>query len=191
MVVVLDTNSMPLQDRSEAVRAVIEATAFPMTVAYDGAADPRGSRWDFWQIGRAHVMRTEAVGLRLSRTRRQIRRGDPGIVTVSYNTEGRTVSWEGETQTVWGSELTLTDLGQPCDLTWDLPYTCIAFHVARDELCVKANTVDRASARLQGSPLHALVQGHLRRVADLTRAPLSAEATAMIGTSTLELVRAL
>lgn len=191
MAVVLDTTGIPMAARRDAVHAVIEATAVPMHVVYQGAADPRGSRWDHWPLGRAHLMRTQASGLQLSRTRRLIRQGDPEIVALSYNVEGRTVCNLDRRQTVRGSDLSLTDLGQPCSLTWDLPYSCIAFNVDRNELGLSADVIRRASDLLHTSPLHSLVQGHLQRMSELAQSPPDAVTTALLGASTIELVRAL
>jgi len=115
---VLDTATIPAEDRVEAVhQAMIQASA-PCHVIHE---DPRGdvhARMGLWDLGGANIFTTRASGIRLVRTPKQAKQDAVPVVALSVQqqADGRHEQLARQ-EIVAPGELMAVDLSAPYDFS--------------------------------------------------------------------------
>ena len=188
----LDTESVPADDRLEAYRtAMIDASG---STRVDLEPTPGGvsGRLDLWSFGTAHVFTARSTGVTLVRDARAARGASPEAVAIGVQGLG-----VGRHETATGQRLVRTgdvlvvDVTRPFDFSWSGLGSSTSLQVPIAELGLPMTVVQRAAGRLPGSPLYGLVSRHLvdltRDAEALSASPMAAE----LGEASTLLVRAL
>lgn len=189
---VLNTDSVPVDDRADAVRAAMTSAVIPSTVDVRGRGDEVWARIQAWQLGpsvsMAHVA---SSGHRVARSRRHVRGGDPEQISLAIQLSGDATLTHRDLPSLQRGDLQLVDLTSPHDYVSWPDSSAHALYVDAAHLGLPVDVVRAAAPRLRNSPLYELTRqhlGYLRQVADAVESRRSA---AMLGAATVELVRAL
>jgi AraC-like DNA-binding protein len=194
MALILDTAGVAPRERAEAVRAAMRSARVPALLTHE--TDERiHARLDVWELGgTATLMHRTSSGLVLQRTPRLVREAAEdrfGLVVLSPGrwSFGQHGDRRREQTTRWG--LLIVDHAAAYDFGRYGDGTTYAINVDHSALGLPRDVVREATGRLPTSPLHRLVIDHVLGVArDIDALPPGA-GTRMLGTATLELIRAL
>lgn len=186
----LDSNDVAPAQRVDMVTTVM-AEASGSTVRLEPHPDVH-ARMDVWQLGRAHLFRSESSGMRMRLDERRARR-DP-LPVVALAVQERSVARHeqfDDRRTVPAGELMMVDLTAPFDFSWQTHGASRALQLPVAELGLPMDVIRAAATRLHTSPLRRLLTTHvvdLFRDADRISADPNAAA---VGTSSIDLARAL
>jgi AraC-like DNA-binding protein len=189
---VLDTDSVPAEHRREALRAAMTSTVVPSLVEVAGETEQVRARIHRWQLGTAaSLVHVGSSGHRVARGPRHLRGGAEERISLAIQLSGRGDLAHRDVPATGLGDLQLVDLTSPFDFVAWPASTAQALYVDAAQLGLPVDVVRAAAPRLRNSPLHDLTRdhlGHLRRVADTVDGSRTA---ALLGTATVELVRAL
>lgn len=190
MALVLDTDTLPGHERTQAFHAAFEAASLPSHVSLRGAVS---TRMRFTGVGAAAVFSADSTGFSLRRTERMCRRPGPEIVTLTLQRRGTARLEQDHTgqMPLRTGQLFLTDLTSP--YYYDVPEAgdVLAFQLELPELGTSMERLRHAAPRLEQSPLYALVRHHLARLEPAAEEVEGTAAAPLLGGSTLLLFRAL
>ena len=187
----LDTTAVPSADHVDAFRAAMGQASVPCRIDH---LEPDGirARMHLWAFGGSDLFTADVSGFRLTRTPRHVRMEAPPVVALAVQAHGQgRFTQFGRDQLVGPRDLMLSDLTAPYAFSWTGGGGSRAFQTTYDQLGLPVDVVRRASGRLAASPLHDLVQAHLRRLARMAGELATDPGAAALGTATTELVRAL
>lgn len=193
MALLVDSAAIPVGDRLEAFHATLSPAVLPARVSIDDPDIPVRVRVEGWQLGPGtsllHVM---SSGHRVTRTRRHLRVAAPERISLAIHLTGRSLlTHGGVTHVDRAGELELVDLTSSFDYVHRDDGAALALYVDVDQLALPVDVVRAAVPRLPSSPLYDLARTHLhelRRVADEVD---PGRPTTMLGSATVEIVRAL
>jgi len=176
----------------------MDSAVIPSRVRLDTQGHPVHFRVEEWQFGPGiSLVHVESSGHRLTRTPRHLRIAAPERISLSVQLAGRSRLCQGDLTWVDSvGELELVDLTSTFDYLHAGAGVTEALYIDHDHLGLPVDVVRKAAPRLQDSPLYDLVLRHfgqLRRVADRVDAShvQASHTVSMLGTATIELVRAL
>ncbi|MCV2490743.1 AraC family transcriptional regulator [Geodermatophilus sp. YIM 151500] len=188
----LDTAGMTPDERIDGFRAAMGQASVPCRIEHLGPARDVAARMHLWQFGPANLFTADATGFRLVRTARHVRMEAPLVVALAVQPHGRgRFSQFGADHLVGPGDLMLSDLTAPYVFSWTGTGGSRAFQVPYEALGLPVDVVRAAGPRLRASPVHGLVQAHLRRMARSAAELADDAGAAALGTATVELVRAL
>ena len=193
MALVLDTATMPRPDRAEAVRSAMRYARVPALLTHE-AEERVHARVDVWDLGGATtLLHRTSSGVRLRRTPRQVHRCaedrfglvllSPGRWSFDQRREHRAVQTDR-----W--DMLLVDHSAPYDFGRHGDGTTYAVNVDHTVLGLPLDMVRGAATRLPASPLYLLLKKHVLEVAGTIDAVAPGPATAMLGSATVDLIRA-
>ncbi|MFI5708739.1 helix-turn-helix domain-containing protein [Kribbella sp. NPDC051620] len=192
MAVLLETATLPRQDRAEAFYAAMMSASVPSRVEHEDRHGEVHARMDFWQLGAPDLFRNEGSGIRLVRTPRHVRIGAPERLALAVQVIGSgQFSQDNTDRRVHTGELMLVDLTAPYDFAWSGHGASQAFQIDYDDLGLSVETVRRAAQRLPSSPLYELVLHHLTVLPVVSDSLQGTPAAEALGAATTQLVRAL
>lgn len=192
MAVLLDTRDLAPAERNDAVRHVIEFSSGPSFVGHDCPAERISGLMEYWQLGNAHILRSSDVGLRLSRNARELRKSAPEMLAVGIHLAGTGTFANGDVQqVVTPGDLYLNDMTASYEYAYAGAGATMAFVISYEQFGVPVDVARRANGRLAASPVHDLMTGHLARLCRTAGDLPDGPARAMLGTATIELMRAL
>jgi AraC-like DNA-binding protein len=192
MAVLLDTATLPRQDRAEAFYAAMMSASVPSRVEHEDRRGDVHARMDFWQLGAPDLFRNEGSGIRLVRTPKHVRIGAPERLALAVQVIGTGRFGQGEaTQRVHTGDLMLVDLTAPYEFAWTGHGASQAFQIDYEDLGLSVETVRAAAQRLPSSPLYELVLRHLSALPALGDSLQGTRSGVLLGDATTQLVRAL
>jgi AraC-like DNA-binding protein len=189
---VLDTATIPAQDRVEAVHQAMMQASAPCHVIHE---DPRGdvhARMGLWDLGGVSIFTTRASGIRLVRTPKQAKQDAMPVVALSVQQQARGRHEQLDRQAIVApGELMAVDLSAPYDFSWSGDGAAACIQIPIDQLGLPVDVIRRAVGNVRSSALVRLVTQHVAEVtADADR--LSTDpAASSLGTASVELARAL
>ncbi|MGY1710902.1 helix-turn-helix domain-containing protein [Geodermatophilus sp. SYSU D00758] len=188
----LDTATVPPEDRVSAFRAAFDQASVPCRIEHLDPEDRVRARMHLWHFGAANLFTTDASGFRLLRTARHVRVESPAVVALALQTSGvGRFRQFGTDSVVPAGELMLTDLTGPYDFSWVGNGGSRAFQIPYERLGLPVDVVRAGAWRLRASPLHDLVRDHLERLAARPEELSADPGAAVLGSATVDLVRAL
>lgn len=192
MAVLLDTRDLAPAERNDAVRHVIEFSSGPSFVGHDCPAERISGLMEYWQLGNAHILRSSDVGLHLSRNARDLRKSAPEMLAVGIHLAGTgTFANADVQQVVTPGDLYLNDMTASYEYAYAGAGAAMAFVISYEQFGVPVDVARRANGRLAASPVYDLMTGHLARLCRTADELPDGPARAMLGTATIELMRAL
>ncbi|SHN47652.1 helix-turn-helix domain-containing protein [Cryptosporangium aurantiacum] len=194
MTFVLDTDSLPSEHRTDALRDAIAHATVPSLIRLEDAEHVR-ARLGYWELGGGtSVYSHEGTGLRLTRGPAQLRVAAPERVALALQTGGRgEYRQAGASRVVDPGDLMVVDLSIEYDYWWTGEGGSFAVQVDHEHLGMPADAIRRAAARLDpSSAVHTLVRAHLEHLrASIATIGAIPGAAGPVGSATVELVRAL
>ncbi|HVQ99121.1 MAG TPA: helix-turn-helix domain-containing protein [Mycobacterium sp.] len=192
MAVVLDTDTMPAEDRAAAVISAMIDASVPSHVILDNQDGIVQARMDVWSFGAASIFRADTTGMQLVRTAKQAKTCPSPNLAIAVQEIGDGLCEQGgEQRVVPAGHLMVTDLNSAYDFCWDGHGASQCLHVALDDLGMPHDVIRDASTRLHISPLYELMVNHItgltRRADELS----TDTAAANVGAVSVELARAL
>ncbi|MEU8613918.1 helix-turn-helix domain-containing protein [Actinoplanes sp. NPDC048791] len=190
MTVLLDTSLLPVRQRAEAVRSAMTSSVAPAAIS---VAPPAQARISHWALGSgAELLHHVSTGHRLTRTSRHLQSDNPERLSLGLPVSG---SVRMRHRDLTGGdrigELQLVDLTSPYDFLVEGPSCVQAVIVDYARLGVPVDAVRTAVPRLAASPMYELVRRHVLELPVLLDRLHPDPALTMLGSSTVELVRAL
>jgi AraC-like DNA-binding protein len=193
----VDTHAMASEERVVAFRAAMGQASVPCRIEHLVPASQVRARMHLWQLGTQNLFTADATGFRLVRTPKHVRMESPPVVAIAVQAAGLgRFSQLGHDQLVGPRDLMLSDLTAPYSFSWTGTGASRAFQIPYDQVGLPVDVVRAAIPRLRSSPLHDLVQAHLRRlhrsadgIADDVSAPAVGTATAEPSAATDDRVR--
>jgi AraC-like DNA-binding protein len=186
-----DTATLPAHERADAVsEAMLEAT-LSTTLVHHRPSDVR-LRLEAFQIGTVELTHVDSSGMDTTRTRRQTARDTERVVALSMGMAPTSViEQHGEQVRTAPSTVNLVELTQPYRSRIGQGTDGWSVKIPLDLLTLPDRTIRRARNGVATSPVHAVFANHLRSLA--RQAPrLEADiSTALLGTATVALARAL
>jgi len=191
--ILFDATELPAADRDAALEDIFDQAGVPIRVRNCGPADQISTRVHYWKFGPNDLFVAQGTGLRLTRTRNQLRAAAPEAVRVGFQVGGRyTLSVGGHDEARDAGHVNLTDLTLPCEFTqYGAAASAASLQLSYKQLGFPVDQVRKAGQMLPSSPVYALVQGHLAGLCRGADALAASASAATIGDATLELVRAM
>ena len=192
MAVILDTDSMPGDDRAAALISAMVDASVPSHVIPDNRDGIVQARMDVWAFGAVSIFRAETTGVQLVRTAKQASSCPSSNLAIAVQELGDGMHDQGGHQRIVPpGHLLITDLNAAYDFRWDGRGASQCLHVALDDLGLPHDVIAEASTRLHTSPLYELMVNHItgltRRADELSADPSAAG----VGVASIELARAL
>lgn len=191
MTLVLDTASLPVHDRVDALRAAMTSAVVPSRVEV-GPGDQVGARIQAWQLGNsaslAHVV---ASGHQITRSARQLRGGAQERISLAIQLTGRATLTHRDLPPLGLGELQLVDLTSPFAYVAWPDSAAQSLYIDTAHLRLPVDDVRTAAPRLRDNPLYNVTRAHLGHVRQVADAVETHRAAALLGAATVELVRAL
>jgi AraC-like DNA-binding protein len=146
-----------------------------------------------WQLGAGtRLLHVRSNGFRLTRTSKHLRMAAPERISLAIQLRGCcTLTQRDLTVVDRVGELELTDLTSPFDYVHRGEGAAEALYIDNDHLGLTVDVVRRAAPRVQGSPLYDLVRQHVHQLLHVAVGVEGSHTATMLGTATVELVRAL
>ncbi|MDT7784884.1 MAG: AraC family transcriptional regulator, positive regulator of tynA and feaB [Pseudonocardiales bacterium] len=191
MVLLLDTDTVPEQDRVEALHAAFDSNEAPQIVTF-GTTFPVRHRMDLFAMGPGtHLLRNVGTGLDITRGPAQVRQAAPEQAAVGFQASGHSVLAAAGSQSVAApGELVLVDVTSPYAYRQSSLSSHKVLVVDNQQLALPVEVVRIAAPRLRVSPVYNLVRAHFARLFE-NPTELPAPAQAMVGRATVQLVKAL
>lgn len=185
---VFDSDAFPEDERAEALSAAISGMETPQRVTFN-AKDRIRHRVEIFELGTgAHLMRNTGTPIHVLRSDSHVRQGTREEAAFYIQTRGESILTTGRGMSAWQSgQLGAVDITRPYAVRQigDCENTVLLIEFSR--LGLPVDQIRSAVPLIGKSPLYRLVREHLLRL-DLD---LSAEAAAMTGQATADLVAAL
>lgn len=190
--ILFDTEAVPVRDRVDSVNAALRDVTVAAAITHEGPQQDISWRMDYWGFGTADVIATEGTGFRLLRAERHLRIEAPPVVALSMQFSGS--GWFEHLdcrRPMALGDLMLVDLTAAYEFGWVGRGGNQGLQVGYDVLGLPVGLVRRAVARLEASPLCAVMRHHMNTLrAHGDSLSLGAAAPA-VGTASADLLRAL
>lgn len=190
MAVVLDTSLLPASQRAEAVRSALSSSITPAAISVAPSAHAKISHWPLGPG--AELLHHVSSGHRLTRTSRHLQSDNPEQISLGLPIHGavhlRHRDLSGGDRL---GDLQLVDLTSPYDFRVEEPSTVQAVIIGYSHLGIPIDAVRNAVPRLTASPMYELVRRHMLELPALMDRVQPDPAKMNLGSSTVELVRAL
>ena len=191
MAVMLDTSTVPVEDRVERVRVGMAETS-ASSVALLGGGVPVNARLDVWQLGESYLFRAATSPVRMSRSELQARRDPVPLLALAVQERGEGLHRQFEPlRRVRPGALMGMDMTEGFEFSWSGQGASRALMMPLEQLDVPAGLLRDALPRLTQSPLYDLMTTHIVELFDaadaLSAHPLAAE----VARSSVDLARAL
>lgn len=191
MALLLDTMTLPLRDRRDALITTLRDASG--TGRVEPADDePVRARVDLWSFGSASILRADSNGFANIGTTRSARSASGEHIAIGVHEVGAAHYQVGTTtQTVQTGEVLLVDVNRPFSFGWRGRGAALSLNTSAEDLALPADLIRQAGPRLRSSPLYGLFSHHLldlSRNADLLS---GSPAAGMLGAASIELARAL
>jgi AraC-like DNA-binding protein len=195
MVVVVDTSSMPLQERIDALNSITSEVLGPSVVSHDMPAEYIHNTTSYWDIGPSNsLIRSRDTNMRIHCSPRDLRMDGRELFAMSFQHRGTSLLFEKDgPRAVPEGTLNLDNWTRPHELGYHGEADCSAFLISHRQMGLPLSIVDRASQRLESSPLYPMVRRHLAALcaaADADQLPAE-RAAGELASATVQLVRAL
>jgi AraC-like DNA-binding protein len=191
MAVLLDTATLPLRDRRDALITTMREASGTSRVELDDD-EPVQARVDLWSFGTASVLRAESNGFANIGTTKSARSASGEHIAIGVHEFGVARYQVGAlSQTVRTGEVLVVDVGRPFTFGWRGRGAALSLNTSAEDLALPTDLIRRAGPRLRSSPLYGLFSRH---ITDLT---LHADrlspgpGAGMLGAASIELARAL
>jgi AraC-like DNA-binding protein len=196
MVVLVDTALLPLKERSEAVTRLFSEVVGPSVVSHDMPEEYVHNRTSYWDIGpRLGLIRSQDTNMRVHRSPRELRMDGRELFALGFLHRGTSLLFEEDGPRVMQEGgLNLDNWARPHEVGYSGHADLSAFMISHQDMGLPLSVVNRASDRLQSSPLYSMVQRHLAgvcAVAHANKLPLGTDAGAELASATVQLVRAM
>jgi AraC-like DNA-binding protein len=192
MAVLLDTDLLAPESRADAYRAAMLATSGSTRVELEATPTGVSSRMQLWSFGESRIFTCASTGVSMVRDARAAQGASPEYVAIGVHGVGM---GHHETATrqrvVRTGDVMVVDVTRPFSFAWSGQGSSTSLQVPLAELGMSRDVVQRATHRLESSPLYRLVSRYLvelTRNADTLSASPSAPA---LGEASTHLVRAL
>lgn len=190
--VVLDTDDVPRDQRSDALITAMQEASVPSYVIPENPDAAVTARLDVWPFGEANIFRASTSGIRLVRTAKQARLAPAPVLALAVQEAADGALEQGAIQrVVRPGELMIADLNSAYDFGWSGDGASRCLHVPLDQLGLPNEVIRDASAQLMSSPLYRLVADYINALADHAEELSADPAAADLGVASVELVRAL
>jgi hypothetical protein len=159
LTVVLDTSTLPLRERRDALMATMLDTSGASQVTLD-EDEPVHGRLDLWAFGAAAVFRAETSGVSMTRTAKAARTASGEHIAIGVHELGVARHRVGSTtRVVPGGEALVVDVSRPFDYGWQGRGAAKSLNIPVEQLAMPTDHVRKASLRLPSSPLTAWSAG--------------------------------
>ena len=191
--ILFDATELPAADRDPCLEDIFDRAGVPIRVTSLGPAEQVRTRVHHWRFGANDLFVAQGAGLRLARTRAQLRAAAPEAIRVGFQVSGSyTLSVDDRDETRGAGHVNFTDLTLPCEFTqYGASATTASFQVGYDQLGFPVDRIRKAAKVLSSSPVYALVQQHMGGLCRRADALAASASAGTIGDATLELVRAM
>jgi AraC-like DNA-binding protein len=190
---ILDTDTLPEQDREEAYLAGFLSSEVPHTLDLHVSDEPVRVRMDFWDLGSGmHILRNYGSGVRIFRTAKQLKIAAPETVAIGFKLGGPGMfEINDRNQNLRAGDIHLVD--QTTTMNYTSPTTggSQALMIQVDRLGLPIDTVRRAIFSLDSSPVYQLFRSHMGQVCHIVDNLPSGPGRTMFTEASLELTRAL
>lgn len=192
MAILLDTAHIPAADRHEVFRAAMLEASGATHVELDPVPGGVSGRMELHELGETRIFTAQSSGIALLRDSRAAGGASPEAVAIAVHGLGVGRHQMGERQRlVRTGDVMVVDVTRAFDFSWIGTGSSTSLQVPIAELGMPLETVQKASVRLESSPLYEIVSRYL---VDLTcdAARLSSSPTApTLGEASVQLIRAL
>jgi AraC-like DNA-binding protein len=193
MVLVLDSDTLPVQDREEAYRESFLSSEVPHTLDFTLSEKPVRVRMDFWDLGPGmHILRSLDNGVGIFRTAKQLKMAAPETIAFGYKLGGAGMyENNAHEQDLHAGDIHLVD--QTTTMRYVAPTNggsqALMIEIAR--LGLPVDTVRKAIDSLRASPVYQLFRSHLGQLCTVVDNLPDGPGKIMFTQATLELSRAL
>jgi hypothetical protein len=156
LMLILDTDALPVADRIDAVRLAMGSPVAPSSVDVDTGVRARILARALGPS--AALVHMESSGLRMTRTARHVRGSAEEKVSVAIQLAGRARLTHRGLGPLGAGELHLVDLTSPFDYETGSDSDAQAVYIDTAVLGVTVDAVRAAAGRLRGSPLYSLTR---------------------------------
>lgn len=190
MAVVFRSADIPVEDREAATRAAFLDAVWPTTVELDDPATSE-SVLEVLTYGNASIFRAHLVGMRLSRSVKQIRTGPSEMLGIAVQESSVGRHDQFDTQHVLAPrQLMICDLNTPYDFWWSGPGGSQALHIPIADIALPPEVIATAATRLPASPLYDLVSSQILELTAAGDSLAESTASGAVGATVTELARA-
>ncbi|WP_112263778.1 helix-turn-helix domain-containing protein [Lentzea terrae] len=191
MALLLDTTTLPLRDRRDAlITTMREASGTSRVELVDD--EPVRARVDLWSLGTASILRADSNGFANIGTTKSARAASGEHIAIGVHELGVAHYQVGAlSQTVQPGEVLVVDVSRPFGFGWRGHGAALSLNTTADDLALPGDLIRKAGPLLRSSPLYGLFSRH---IVDITRnADLlsGSPAAGMLGAASIELARAL
>ena len=197
MAVLLDTASLPINERYDAFDAALNSAVFPSHVELLPGKDGQpNARMELWQLGRGvDVVRTVTTGHVMRRTNVQIRKAAPERLSLAMVSRGAIAVEQGARRYESRHTVQAIEAMSPYHARFSSDglqqSTAMCTQLDLDRLGLRVDVVRAALPNIADSPLYELFRRHLAGLVPAAKAVEDTPAAALLGSATSELVRAL
>jgi AraC-like DNA-binding protein len=192
-VLLLDSDTLPEQDREEAYRDSFLSSEVPHTLDFDLSPKPVRVRMDVWDLGPGmHILRSVDNGVRIFRTPKQLKIAAPETIAIAFKLGGDGVYEKNDHEVgLRAGDVHLVDQTSTMSYLAPTDGGSQALSIEIPRLGLPVDTVRRAIYTLRDSPVYELFRNHLGRACDVVDNLPNGAAKTMFAQATLELTRAL
>ncbi|SFR24461.1 AraC-type DNA-binding protein [Lentzea waywayandensis] len=191
MAVLLDTATLPLRDRRDAlITTMREASGTSRVELADD--EPVRARVDLWPFGTASILRADSNGFANIGTTRSARSASGEHIAIGVHEMGVARYQVGAaTRKVQAGEVLVVDVSRPFLFGWRGRGAALSLNTSAENLALPADLVTRAGSRLRSSPLYGLFSRHIMDITRNADLLSPGPAAGMLGAASIELARAL
>ncbi|WP_433782105.1 helix-turn-helix domain-containing protein [Actinomycetospora sp. CA-101289] len=191
VVLLLDTDTVPAEDRAEAFQSAVSANCSTSMATFEDP-DRLRAAVHLVDLGPAKVLTIDASGTTLRRTPRMARQMNECPIALALPLRASNqMLWDRENREFGPRDLILVDLSSPYVYRWPDDGASYAFHVDFDHLGLPMDTIRRATRDLRSSPLYPMVRDHIVRVTTEAHLVEGSTAREHVGAASAELMHAL
>jgi AraC-like DNA-binding protein len=165
MSVLLDTRTLPAQERVGAFSSAFNAASKPTTVTVTPDVVGVLQAWELSPAVNVVQLDMHATELRVNRSTRHLRLADPERLSVAFNMAGTCLTNNLQRQESRNQVLRLTDLTSTYGIVQRGRCRAVAVEMNHADLWLSVDQVRSALEHATSSPLHPLVRRHLADVA--------------------------
>jgi AraC-like DNA-binding protein len=186
-----DTATLPVHERADAVSEAMLAATLSTNLVHHQPTEVR-LRLESFQVGTVELTHVDSSGMDTTRTPRQTAADNERVVALSMGMARTSViEQHGEQLAAAPITVNLIELTQPYRSRIGRGTDGWSVKIPLDELTLPDHTIRRARRGIAASPVHAVFANHLRSLARLAPRLEADTSTALLGTATVALARAL
>lgn len=192
MAILLDTAHIPAADRHEVFRAAMLEASGATRIELDQVPAGVAGRMELHELGATRIFTAQSSGIALLRDARTAGGASPEAVAIAVQGLGVGRHQMGERQRlVKTGDVMVVDVTRPFDFSWSGTGSSTSLQVPIAELGMPLDAVQKASVRLESSPLYGIVSRYLVDLTGDAERLSSSPTASSLSEASVQLIRAL